>query len=175
MKERTLRQRLDRCALLKSYETRAYELANSHLARLYACIDDTSPMELMARVSQMWPDYNRELSQLICQRDKELADMDGDHARENARENATRDRLADAAESLRQLGQQMQRMGGTTISRPQPTGHLCCDYAQAKIAVYQPVGWLRRLMLRWCFGLRYEPEPFVVKPDRPAPTPPEKE
>lgn len=43
------------------------------------------------------------------------------------------------------------------IELPQPIGYLYADYAQKAIAVFEPIGWFKRLMLRWCFGLKYEP------------------
>ena len=43
------------------------------------------------------------------------------------------------------------------IELPEPIGYLYADYAQKAIAVFEPIGWFKRLMLRWCFGLKYEP------------------
>lgn len=66
--------------------------------------------------------------------------------------------IKDCTAAMRRMAEAMQQIGGTEITVPQPIGQLKCDYAQASIAVFEPIGWFKRLMLRWCFGLRYESE-----------------
>ena len=64
--------------------------------------------------------------------------------------------LKGATEAMKKMGEAMERLNeGREITFPQPIGHLHCDYAQVAITVYEPIGWFKRLMLRWCFGLEY--------------------
>ena len=35
-------------------------------------------------------------------------------------------------------------------------GYLHHKPTHTNIAVYQHIGWFQRLMIRWCFGLKYE-------------------
>ena len=48
---------------------------------------------------------------------------------------------------------------------PQPIGYLHFSYIQFIVEVYEPIGWFKRLMLRWCFGAIYttDPDSFYKK------------
>lgn len=36
-----------------------------------------------------------------------------------------------------------------------PIGYLVHKPTHSSIAVFTPIGWFKRLMIRWCFGLEY--------------------
>ena len=38
---------------------------------------------------------------------------------------------------------------------PTPIGYLELEEAMTRLPVFKRIGWFRRLMLRWCFGLKY--------------------
>lgn len=44
------------------------------------------------------------------------------------------------------------------IAVPTVYGHLEHEPTKYRISVYSKIGWFKRLMLRWCFGLRYVKE-----------------
>ena len=41
------------------------------------------------------------------------------------------------------------------IAIPEPIGFLYMHHIKLMIDVYEPIGWFKRLMLRWCLGLEY--------------------
>lgn len=41
------------------------------------------------------------------------------------------------------------------IAVPSVYGHLEHEPTKVRFSVYSKIGWFKRLMLRWCFGLRY--------------------
>ena len=41
------------------------------------------------------------------------------------------------------------------IELDEPIGYLEQKSMKLSIAVYKPIGWFKRLMLKWCFGLKY--------------------
>ncbi len=45
--------------------------------------------------------------------------------------------------------------GSARIIVTEPIGYLQHEPTKAYIHVYQPIGRFKRIMLRWCFGLRY--------------------
>ena len=49
----------------------------------------------------------------------------------------------------------MEVMDGFIISPPIAIGYLEHEPTKAQIAVYSKIGWFKRLMLKWCFGLKY--------------------
>ena len=67
--------------------------------------------------------------------------------------------VSDAATVFKNLGNAMRRMceaaAGESIKLLVPVAYLYCPYLRVEISVYKPVGWFKRLMLRWCFGLEY--------------------
>lgn len=67
--------------------------------------------------------------------------------------------VSDAATVFKNLGNAMRRMceaaAGESIKLLVPVAYLYCPYLRVEISVYEPVGWFKRLMLRWCFGLEY--------------------
>lgn len=44
----------------------------------------------------------------------------------------------------------------STISFPKPIGYLHHEPTGYSLVVYKPISRFKRLMLRWCFGLKYE-------------------
>lgn len=47
-------------------------------------------------------------------------------------------------------------MDGTFLKSPMPIGYLHHDPTGYSLAVYKPISRFKRIMLRWCFGLKYE-------------------
>ena len=45
---------------------------------------------------------------------------------------------------------------GYRIEQPKVFGFLIHEETKTKIAVYKPIGWFKRAMIKWCFGLKYE-------------------
>lgn len=45
---------------------------------------------------------------------------------------------------------------GYRIEQPKVYAHLIHKATKSRIAVYKPIGWFKRLMIDWCFGLKYE-------------------
>lgn len=43
-----------------------------------------------------------------------------------------------------------------TIKFPDPIGQLVHGPTMSRISVYKPISRFKRLMLRWCFGLKFE-------------------
>lgn len=48
-----------------------------------------------------------------------------------------------------------EKCNSARITVPTVYGHLKHDPTKYQISVYSRIGWFKRLMLRWCFGLRY--------------------
>nr|DAN28992.1 MAG TPA: hypothetical protein [Caudoviricetes sp.] len=46
--------------------------------------------------------------------------------------------------------------GYNTIKFPDPIGQLVHEPTMSRISVYKPISRFKRLMLRWCFGLKFE-------------------
>lgn len=42
------------------------------------------------------------------------------------------------------------------VDPPKPIGYLRHEPTGYTLAVYKPISRFKRLMLRWCFGLKYE-------------------
>lgn len=67
--------------------------------------------------------------------------------------------VSDAATVFKNLGNAMRQMceaaAGESIKLLVPVAYLYCPYLRVEISVYEPIGWFKRLMLRWCFGLEY--------------------
>lgn len=61
--------------------------------------------------------------------------------------------VSEAAESLKAAGMRLESM--FFIPAPTPIGHLKHEPTGAQISVYSKIGWFKRLMLKWCFGLKY--------------------
>lgn len=67
------------------------------------------------------------------------------------------------AENMKQLGKAISQMGvkasdlhGCTVQTPpKPIGYLEHEESMTRIPVFKRIGWLRRCMLRWCFGVKY--------------------
>lgn len=115
--ERTIEQRLKHCAILKNYETQAFQYANSELAKIHSDMTAQTPEEVMDAVTQMWPRYNERLSELFARRDKEIADFNEECDRENLANAAAERGKAGAAtivecqEAMRRLGETMKDLG----------------------------------------------------------------
>lgn len=45
---------------------------------------------------------------------------------------------------------------GYNIKFPDPIGLLVHEPTMSRISVYKPISRFKRLMLKWCFGLKYE-------------------
>ena len=68
------------------------------------------------------------------------------------------------AENMKQLGNAIGQMGvklsdmdGYKIQMPpEPIGYLEHEESMTRIPVFKCIGWFRRRMLRWCFGLKYK-------------------
>ncbi len=63
-------------------------------------------------------------------------------------------------EAIQELGKEYQTTYSGAFERariivPVPIGYLRHEPTKVYIHVYQPIGRFKRLMLRWCFGLRY--------------------
>lgn len=39
---------------------------------------------------------------------------------------------------------------------PQPIGYLVHEAIATTISVYKLINWFQRLMIKWCFGFKYE-------------------
>ena len=115
--ERTIEQRLKHCAILKSYENKAFQLANSELVKIYSDMTAQTPEEVMDAVTQMWPRYNERLSEIFERRDMEIAVFNGECDRENLA-NAAAERakpeaatIVECQEAMRRLGEAMKGLG----------------------------------------------------------------
>lgn len=42
------------------------------------------------------------------------------------------------------------------IKLPQPVGYLVHEATKTSIAVFKPINWFQRVMIKWCFGFKYE-------------------
>ncbi len=82
--EQTTEQQLKRCAILKSYESRAFRLAQSILANIHiaATASDEDP-RLKQVIDANWHEYGTKLNDLFTRRDAEVADFDAKCAEEN--------------------------------------------------------------------------------------------
>ena len=45
---------------------------------------------------------------------------------------------------------------GYNIKLPDPIGQLVHEPTHVEIAVYKPISRFKRIMLKWCFGLKFE-------------------
>lgn len=45
---------------------------------------------------------------------------------------------------------------GYNIKLPDPIGQLIHEPTMSGMSVYKPISRFKRIMLRWCFGLKYE-------------------
>ena len=45
---------------------------------------------------------------------------------------------------------------GYNVKPPDPIGYLIHEPTISRIPVYKPISRFKRLMLRWCFGLKFE-------------------
>lgn len=45
---------------------------------------------------------------------------------------------------------------GYSIKLPDPIGQLVHEQTMSRISVYKPISRFKRIMLRWCFGLKFE-------------------
>ena len=70
------------------------------------------------------------------------------------------------AENMKQLGKAISQVGvkasdlnGRMVQTPpKPIGYLEHEESKTRIAVFKHIGWFRRCMLRWCFGVKYNKE-----------------
>lgn len=46
---------------------------------------------------------------------------------------------------------------GYNCKLPEPIGQLVHEPTMSRISVYKPISRFKRIMLRWAFGLKYEP------------------
>ena len=119
--ERTNEQILKHCAILKSYETNAFKLANNELANIYNVMTTQTPDEVIGAVNQMRTRYNKQLSELFERRDKEIADFNKECDRENlaealeavaaARAKPGATTIEECQEAVRRLGEAMKGLG----------------------------------------------------------------
>lgn len=42
------------------------------------------------------------------------------------------------------------------IDIPEPCGSLYHEPTKCSLSCYKPIGWFKKLMLNWCFGLKYK-------------------
>ena len=69
-------------------------------------------------------------------------------------------------ENMKQLGKAINQMGvkasdlnGYMVQTPpKPIGYLEHEESKTRIQVFKHIGWFRRCMLRWCFGVKYNKE-----------------
>ncbi len=45
---------------------------------------------------------------------------------------------------------------GYNIKLPDPIGHLVHEPTMSRISVHKPISRFKLLMLKWCFGLKFE-------------------
>lgn len=45
---------------------------------------------------------------------------------------------------------------GYSIKLPGPIGQLVHEPTMSRISVYKPISRFKRLMLKWCFGVKFE-------------------
>ena len=64
----------------------------------------------------------------------------------------------DAIEKLQVIGKSFEDMARNvaTIKVTVPIGYLRHEPTGYSLAVYKPISRFKRLMLRWCFGLKFE-------------------
>lgn len=64
----------------------------------------------------------------------------------------------DAIEKLQAFGKSFEDMArnGATIKVTVPIGILRHEPTGCSLAVYNPISRFKRLMLKWCFGLKFE-------------------
>lgn len=48
------------------------------------------------------------------------------------------------------------KAAGYNIKLPDPIGNLVHEPTMTSIKVYKPISRFKRIMLRWCFGLKFE-------------------
>lgn len=48
------------------------------------------------------------------------------------------------------------KAAGYTVKLPDLIGQLIHEPTMSRISVYKPISRFKRLMLRWCFGLKFE-------------------
>lgn len=68
-------------------------------------------------------------------------------------------RNADMMEAMQQISEafgKMWEVENGTITFPTPIGRLIHEPTGYSLAVYKPISRFKRLMLKWCFGLKYE-------------------
>lgn len=68
-------------------------------------------------------------------------------------------RNADAIEAMQQISKafgKMWEVENGTITFPTPIGHLKHEPTGYSLAVYKPISRFKRLMLKVCFGLKFE-------------------
>lgn len=64
--------------------------------------------------------------------------------------------VSEGAEVLKAVGKGIESMfGSCRIVVPTPIGYLEHEPTKAQISVYSKIRWFKRLMLKWCFGLKY--------------------
>lgn len=72
-----------------------------------------------------------------------------------------------AAENIKELGKAINNIGVKTsdnlhemyernlMDDPKPIGYLEHEPTKTRICVFESINWFRRLMMRWCFGIKY--------------------
>lgn len=68
-------------------------------------------------------------------------------------------RNADAIEAMQQISKvfgKMLEVENGTITLPVPIGYLRHEPTGYSLAVYKPISRFHALMLRWCFGVKFE-------------------
>ena len=62
-------------------------------------------------------------------------------------------------ENVKQLGKAINQIGvkasDLVQTPPKPIGYLEHEESKTRIPVFKRIGWFRRCMLRWCFGVKY--------------------
>ena len=48
------------------------------------------------------------------------------------------------------------RWDSCRIAVPKIYGYLEHEPTKSSLSCYKPIGWFKRLMLNWCFGLKYK-------------------
>lgn len=59
-------------------------------------------------------------------------------------------------EKVKAMQDEIFRQSFQNVMRLKPIGHLKHEPTGYSLAVYKPISRFKRLMLRWCFGLKFE-------------------
>lgn len=65
-------------------------------------------------------------------------------------------RAKELEKDIRQMSAKASDLDGYKVQTlPKPIGYLEHEESMTRIPVFKRIGWFRRRMLRWCFGVKY--------------------